>query len=100
MIGETVSRYLILDVLGEGGMGTVYRAEDTLLKRKVAIKFLTRDLGDGSFREEARLLGEIDDPYVCRLYEYVECADGAAIPHPFTRSGSVCAASPGTFELR
>src|SRR5687767_9604472 len=80
MIGETVSRYLILDVIGEGGMGTVYRAEDTVLKRRVAIKFLTADSRKRHYR--ARFLREVvaasalTHPNIATVHDYGKTSDG------------------------
>lgn len=84
MSGWQPSGYTPVRPLGAGASGTVVLATHDETGTPVAIKYLVRDLGDdasfrAAFREEARLLGEIDDPHVCRLYEYVESADGAAI---------------------
>lgn len=80
MIGQTVSRYLILDVIGEGGMGTVYRAEDTLLKRRVAIKFLSADARKQHYR--ARFLREViataalTHPNIATVYDFGTTPEG------------------------
>ena len=84
MSGWQPSGYTPVRPLGAGASGSVVLATHDETGTPVAIKHLVRDLGGdasfrAAFREEARLLGEIDDPYVCRLYEYVESADGAAI---------------------
>ncbi|MDO3705001.1 protein kinase [Micromonospora sp. C28SCA-DRY-2] len=81
MTGWQVSGYTPVRQLGAGASGRVDLAVHDGTGTPVAIKYLTG--GDPSFRtafrDEARLLGEIDDPHVCRLYEYVESPDGAAI---------------------
>ena len=74
MIGETVTHYRILDKIGEGGMGVVYRAEDTRLGRQVAVKFLSAKLlQDPSalerFQREAKAASALNHPHICALYD-------------------------------
>ncbi|MEU1759572.1 serine/threonine-protein kinase [Micromonospora sp. NPDC005223] len=84
MSGWELSGYTQVRRLGAGASGSVVLAIHDPTGTPVAIKYLVRDLGANSafrtaFRTEARLLGEIDDPHVSRLYEYVESPHGAAI---------------------
>jgi TolB-like protein/Flp pilus assembly protein TadD/tRNA A-37 threonylcarbamoyl transferase component Bud32 len=74
MIGQTVTHYRIIDKIGEGGMGVVYRAEDTRLGRQVAVKFLSSKLLDDPaalerFQREARAASSLNNPHICALYD-------------------------------
>lgn len=74
MVGKTISHYKLLEKLGEGGMGVVYKAEDTELKRVVALKFLPKQALDNDeererFVHEARSAASIDHTNVCTVYE-------------------------------
>ncbi|UCC39786.1 MAG: protein kinase [Candidatus Aminicenantes bacterium] len=94
MIGKTISHYKILDKLGEGGMGVVYKAEDTKLKRTVALKFLPQELtrdkeAKERFFQEAQAAAALDHPNICTVHEIDEAEGKTFIAMAYIKGESL-----------
>ena len=113
LIGKTVSHYAVQEVLGGGGMGVVYLAEDTRLQRPVALKFLPPALSQDArskerFLAEAQAASALDHPNICTVHEFGETDNGydnivgfvtpEGLEHYFEAGGACATIEEITFE--
>ncbi|MCZ6877607.1 MAG: protein kinase [Acidobacteria bacterium] len=80
MVGTTISHYKVIEKIGQGGMGEVYRAEDTTLDREVAIKVLPEQFTQdpqrlARFEREAKLLASLNHPNIAAIYGFEQADD-------------------------
>lgn len=94
IVGTEIDGYHVEEVLGRGGMGTVYKAEDTSLARSVALKCLNPELaGDEAFlrrfRSEARAIARIDSPYIVQIHALTQTEIGLVIVMEYVEGGTL-----------
>ena len=93
MIGKTISHYKILEKLGEGGMGVVYKAEDTRLERTVALKFLSlASIGEEEkkrFKREAKAAASLNHPNIATVFAIDEADDQTFIAMEYIEGQSL-----------
>ena len=94
MIGKTISHYKVLEKIGEGGMGVVYKAEDTKLKRTVALKFLPKELtrdkeAKQRFIQEAQAAAALNHPNICIVHEIDEADECTFIAMEYIKGHSL-----------